>query len=90
MTPHRTRHRPAHRPDPSARHRAPTGPAGGPGSPSSSNPADERAVQRLAARHIGEAAEESELITRAEKNTTAMLRGLLGSLGFTRVEVVYA
>ncbi|MGS2587566.1 DUF4230 domain-containing protein [Streptomyces hebeiensis] len=55
----------------------------------SDNPADERAVNRLAARHIAEAAEESELTSRAEKNTTSMLQGLLRSLGFTRVSVVY-
>jgi hypothetical protein len=56
----------------------------------SDNPADERAVNQLAARHIGDAAKESELTDRAEKNTTAMLKGLLRSLGFTEVKVVYA
>ncbi len=55
----------------------------------SDNPADERAVNRLAARHIGEAAEESELAVRAEKNTTSMLQGLLRSLGFKEVTVHY-
>ncbi|MCP3817494.1 DUF4230 domain-containing protein [Streptomyces sp. A3M-1-3] len=55
----------------------------------SDNPADERAVHRLAAQHIGEAAEESELAARAEKNTTSMLQGLLHSLGFERVTVTY-
>ncbi|MBT2401462.1 DUF4230 domain-containing protein [Streptomyces sp. ISL-100] len=55
----------------------------------SDNPADERAVNRLAARHIGEAAEESELAARAEKNTTSMLQGLLHSLGFEDVTVRY-
>ncbi|MEV7086708.1 DUF4230 domain-containing protein [Streptomyces sp. NPDC093085] len=55
----------------------------------SDNPADERAVLKLAAQHIGEAAKESELTGRAEKNTTAMLQGLLHSLGFTEVKVVY-
>ncbi|MGX1884742.1 DUF4230 domain-containing protein [Streptomyces sp. NPDC055287] len=55
----------------------------------SDNPADERAVNRLAARHIGEAAEESELAVRAEKNTTSMLQGLLRSLGFKDVTVHY-
>ncbi|MEE1801447.1 DUF4230 domain-containing protein [Streptomyces sp. NPDC101062] len=55
----------------------------------SDNPADERAVNRLAARHIGEAAKDSGLTARAEKNTTAMLQGLLHSLGFTDVKVVY-
>ncbi|MFB7271908.1 DUF4230 domain-containing protein [Streptomyces sp. NPDC056244] len=56
----------------------------------SDNPADERAVNRLAAQHIAEAAKESELTSRAEKNTTGMLQGLLRSLGFTEVTVVYA
>ncbi|MEU3182952.1 DUF4230 domain-containing protein [Streptomyces sp. NPDC006923] len=56
----------------------------------SDNPADERAVNRLAAQHIGDAAKDSELTARAEKNTTSMLEGLLRSLGFTQVKVVYA
>ncbi|MEU6229914.1 DUF4230 domain-containing protein [Streptomyces sp. NPDC047042] len=55
----------------------------------SGNPNDEQAVQKLAAQHIGDAAKESELTVRAEQNTTAMLRGLLGSLGFTDVKVTY-
>ncbi|MGR8010867.1 DUF4230 domain-containing protein [Streptomyces hypolithicus] len=55
----------------------------------SDNPADERAVSRLAARHIGEAAKDSELAARAEKNTTSMLQGLLTSLGFKEVTVRY-
>lgn len=55
----------------------------------SDNPADERAVHRLAAQHIGEAAKESELAARAEKNTTSMLQGLLRSLGFEQVTVTY-
>ncbi|MFJ4919380.1 DUF4230 domain-containing protein [Streptomyces sp. NPDC088725] len=56
----------------------------------SDNPGDERAVNQLAAKHIGEAAKDSELTSRAEKNTTSMLQGLLHSLGFTQVSVVYA
>ncbi|MEU8588866.1 DUF4230 domain-containing protein [Streptomyces sp. NPDC048664] len=55
----------------------------------SDNPNNERAVQQLAVRHIGEAAKESELTTRAEANTTSMLEGLLKSLGFTDVKVSY-
>lgn len=55
----------------------------------SDNPADERAVNRLASQRIAEAAKESGLITRAEKNTTSMLEGLLRSLGFRTVRVVY-
>ncbi|MDW4904967.1 DUF4230 domain-containing protein [Streptomyces sp. ADMS] len=55
----------------------------------SDNPNDEQAVQKLAARHIGDAAKESGLTARAEENTTGMLKGLLGSLGFTEVTVTY-
>ncbi|MEU1303765.1 DUF4230 domain-containing protein [Streptomyces shenzhenensis] len=55
----------------------------------SDNPNSEQAVQQLAVRHIGEAARDSELTTRAETNTTAMLQGLLRSLGFTEVHVSY-
>ena len=55
----------------------------------SDNPNGEQAVQKLASRHIGEAAKDSELKTRAESNTTAMLQGLLRSLGFDEVRVAY-
>lgn len=55
----------------------------------SDNPNDEQAVQRLAAQHIGEAAKDSGLTARAEKNTTGMLQGLLRSLGFKDVTVTY-
>ncbi|MBU6531311.1 DUF4230 domain-containing protein [Streptomyces mayonensis] len=55
----------------------------------SDNPNSEQAVQKLAARHIGDAAKDSELRTRAETNTTAMLQGLLHSLGFEEVRVAY-
>ncbi|MEV1024280.1 DUF4230 domain-containing protein [Streptomyces sp. NPDC050264] len=55
----------------------------------SDNPNDERAVRKLAARHIGEAARDSGLTERAERNTTGMLRGLLNSLGFKDVKVSY-
>ncbi|MFE3068434.1 DUF4230 domain-containing protein [Streptomyces sp. NPDC059247] len=55
----------------------------------SDNPASEQAVNILAARHIGEAAEGSDLTSRAERNTTAMLQGLLRALGFERVTVTY-
>ncbi|MGW1316535.1 DUF4230 domain-containing protein [Streptomyces sp. NPDC002426] len=56
----------------------------------SDNPGSEQAVNKLAAQHIGKAAEESGLTKRAEKNTTAMLQGLLASLGFEKVTVRYA
>ncbi|MCX2927766.1 DUF4230 domain-containing protein [Streptomyces sp. NEAU-W12] len=55
----------------------------------SGNPNSEQAVQKLAVRHIGAAAKESELTARAESNTTEMLEGLLRSLGFTKVDVAY-
>ncbi|MFE9675495.1 DUF4230 domain-containing protein [Streptomyces sp. NPDC006259] len=55
----------------------------------SDNPNGEQAVQKLAVRHIGDAAKDSELIARAETNTTGMLQGLLRSLGFKEVRVTY-
>ncbi|MFE9380772.1 DUF4230 domain-containing protein [Streptomyces sp. NPDC006855] len=55
----------------------------------SDNPGSEQAVNKLAVRHIAEAAKESGLTARAEKNTADMLKGLLGSLGFERVTVHY-
>ncbi|MDQ0994490.1 DUF4230 domain-containing protein [Streptomyces sp. V3I7] len=55
----------------------------------SDNPNGERAVQRLALRHIGKAAEDSGLTKRAEQNTTGMLEGLLRSLGFKEVHISY-
>jgi hypothetical protein len=55
----------------------------------SDNPNSEHAVQELAVKHIGTAARDSGLTTRAETNTTDMLQGLLGSLGFKEVHVSY-
>lgn len=55
----------------------------------SDNPNSEQAVQQLAVKHIGDAAEESRLTARAETNTTDMLEGLLHSLGFKEVKVTY-
>ncbi|MET7289537.1 DUF4230 domain-containing protein [Streptomyces sp. NPDC005573] len=55
----------------------------------SDNPNGEQAVQKLAVKHIGEAAHDSELTARAETNTTGMLQGLLRSLGFKEVRVTY-
>ncbi|MBC9716750.1 DUF4230 domain-containing protein [Streptomyces sp. TRM66268-LWL] len=55
----------------------------------SDNPAGEQAVNKLAVRHIGDAAEDSGLTARAERNTTGMLEGLLTSLGFEKVTVRY-
>lgn len=56
----------------------------------SDNPNSEQAVQKLAVRHIGDAAKDSGLTARAETNTTDMLEGLLHSLGFKEVKVTYA
>ncbi|MGW2719211.1 DUF4230 domain-containing protein [Streptomyces sp. NPDC001492] len=55
----------------------------------SDNPNSEQAVQKLAVRHIGDAAKDSGLTRRAESNTTDMLDGLLRSLGFKEVHVSY-
>ncbi|KUO06426.1 DUF4230 domain-containing protein [Streptomyces caeruleatus] len=55
----------------------------------SDNPNGEQAVQKLAVKHIGDAAKESGLTARAETNTTGMLEGLLRSLGFKEVKVTY-
>ncbi|MCZ0985218.1 DUF4230 domain-containing protein [Streptomyces diastatochromogenes] len=55
----------------------------------SDNPNSEQAVQKLAVRHIGDAARSSGLTARAETNTTGMLQGLLRSLGFKEVHVRY-
>ncbi|MFG2367412.1 DUF4230 domain-containing protein [Streptomyces mirabilis] len=55
----------------------------------SDNPDNEQAVQKLAVKHIGDAAKDSELTKRAEENTTGMLDGLLRSLGFKEVSVSY-
>lgn len=55
----------------------------------SDNPNSEQAVQKLAVRHIGDAAKESALTARAETNTSDMLEGLLHSLGFKEVKVTY-
>ncbi|MGW4819095.1 DUF4230 domain-containing protein [Streptomyces sp. NPDC004227] len=55
----------------------------------SDNPNSEQAVQRLAVKHIADAAKDSGLTARAETNTTRMLEGLLKSLGFEEVHVTY-
>lgn len=53
------------------------------------NPTSERALYLKAQRRLAAAAKGSELQARAEKNTTAMLRGLLGKVGFDQVNVVF-
>jgi Protein of unknown function (DUF4230) len=55
----------------------------------SDNPGDQQEIDKLAVKHIQDAAKDSGLATRAERNTTTMLRGLLQSLGYTKVDVRY-
>ena len=47
----------------------------------------QRELYLEAERKLAEAAAASDIVTRAEENTRAMLVGLLGSLGYTQVEV---
>jgi hypothetical protein len=54
------------------------------------NANDEQQLYQLGQQKIAAAARDSELPSRAEKNTTAMLNGLLKSLGYTSVTVNYA
>jgi len=53
----------------------------------SSSPHDQRELYVLAERKIAEAAAASDLRERADRNTKAMLEGMLKSLGFTTVIV---
>lgn len=55
----------------------------------SDNPTSERELYLAAQRKIGEAAKAAGLQKRAEDNTRSMLTGLLGTLGYTDVHVVY-
>ncbi|QMU75991.1 DUF4230 domain-containing protein [Streptacidiphilus sp. PB12-B1b] len=55
----------------------------------SGNPDDQQKLSILAASKIQTAASASGLTQRAQQNTTAMLSGLLRSLGFTSVTVSY-
>jgi hypothetical protein len=50
---------------------------------------NERDLYRLAGKKLDAAAKESTLRDRAEKNTSLMLEGLLGRLGYTDVHVVF-
>src|SRR5215475_9894276 len=56
----------------------------------SGNSNNQQQLYVLAEQKIQTAAKESGLIERAEKNTRAMLVGMLGSLGFTNVTVNFA
>ena len=55
----------------------------------SSNPNNQQHVYILAQEKIQAAARRSPLIPDAERNTTAMLSGLMHSLGFQRVTVIF-
>jgi hypothetical protein len=55
----------------------------------SDNPTSEHRFAVLAQHRIAKAARESNLRDRAERNTTAMLQGFLGRLGYTDVQVVF-
>jgi hypothetical protein len=53
------------------------------------NPTSERALYLAAQERMAVAAKGSDLRARAEANTTKMLQGLLGKLGFEQVNVVF-
>ena len=55
----------------------------------SDSPTSERELYITAQHKIANAAKESKLVARAEKNTTAMLQTFLGRLGYTDVQVTY-
>jgi hypothetical protein len=56
----------------------------------SDNPTSEQRFYVLAQDKLGKAARHSRLVQRAERNTTKMLQGFLGRLGYTDVNIVYA
>lgn len=58
-------------------------------SPFEDNPTGDQRFYVLAEKKIAQAARESNLVTHAEANTTEMLRGLLGRLGYPQVTVIY-
>ncbi|MCW2757387.1 MAG: hypothetical protein JWO46_1133 [Nocardioidaceae bacterium] len=53
----------------------------------SNSPENQREIYQLAEKRITDAAEQTELVTRAESNTRTMLTGLLRSLGHSDVTV---
>jgi hypothetical protein len=55
----------------------------------SSNPTDDQELYQAAEGKLEEAAANSELKSLAETNTRSMLEGLLTSLGFEEVDVVF-
>jgi hypothetical protein len=56
----------------------------------SSSPQNQQEIYVLSEKKIAEAAQASDLRSRAEQNTKAMLEGMLRSLGFTTVVIKYA
>ena len=59
------------------------------GSVLSDNPTSERELYRLAQAKMQAAADQSDLVARAEQNTRAMLESMLRSLGYTQVSVTF-
>ena len=59
------------------------------GSVFSDNPTGEREFYLLAQERMKAAALESDVLKRAEENTTNMLQGLMRSLGFTDIQITY-
>lgn len=55
----------------------------------SSNPGDDQKLMAQAQASLSDAATGTELTERAEENTAAMLRGLLGALGYDDVVVLF-
>ena len=57
--------------------------------PCRNDPTSEQDLYVLAGKKMDAAARESDLVTKAEANTTSMLQGLLGKLGFQNVHVAF-
>ena len=51
------------------------------------DPTSERSLYIKAAKRLDRVASQSKLVERAERNVTAMLKGFLGRLGFTTVNI---
>jgi len=51
------------------------------------NPNGERRFYEMAQAKLAKAAKSGQLVTRAEANTTKMLQGLLGKVGYSDVQV---
>ncbi|MEV8637061.1 DUF4230 domain-containing protein [Streptosporangium sp. NPDC051023] len=56
----------------------------------SSSPGDQQELYVLAEKKIAEAAQGSDLLSRADQNTKTMLQGMLNGLGFDKVTVKFA